>query len=101
MSDKTTFDKIYDGCEELVKKMKKPLVQRQAKRALEAAHDSAAKVIDDAEARLIEFREKLVQGKADVNDIIEAKDDINAAKATQTMIEDEYEELFGTKLTIR
>ncbi len=90
------FDKLYDATDKALKKMKKPLVRKKIKRALESAYD-------DAEGRKITAEESLVNGRKDfenydVNEILRAKVEIKKTGEAQVALKKEYLELFDEEM---
>lgn len=90
---KSIFDEIYDRTDETIKKIKKPLVQRQMKGKMRSAYDSAENKKIDAETKLQDLRSDFEN--FDVNDVLEQRQIINESKRLQKMIVVEYKELFG------
>lgn len=91
--DKGLFDELYALTKETSKMLKKPIVKRQIKRRLTAAFDDAESNKINAESELQDMRSDFEN--FDVNDILEKKLIIVDNTKLQSMIESEYETLFG------
>lgn len=76
------FDTMYEGAKEVLKTMKAPLVERSVKRKLQAMHDDADRIIDEAKMKLLEERQKLHE--ADFNIILGFKRDVSKAEDLKT-----------------
>ena len=93
---KTLFDKLYDGAEDVLKTLKKPMAERKLKRKFESALDSATGIIDTAEYDLLTEREKLMD--CDINVLLELRKSIKEATLLQAEVKLEYKALFGEDL---
>ena len=93
---KSLFDTLYEGAEELLKGLQKPLVKRQVKRKFAASHDSLEKAKNDAEIKLQDLRKNLKDYKVD--NVVEQLEIVKDAAAKQLIIQEEYKTLFGKEM---
>jgi hypothetical protein len=92
-SKKTLFDTLYEGCEETIKKMRKPLAVRSIKRKLRSGWDDAQNSIEKAEERIEEETRKI--NDADFNRILGYMADIRNLKEQQEDLAAYYKKLFN------
>ena len=90
------FDTLYDATDDTLKAMKKPLVRRKLKRAIQSA-------FDDAEGRKIKAEETLANVRKDfenydVNKILYAQAEIVKVNKAQKALKDEFKEMFDEDL---
>lgn len=96
---RSTFDCIYEGSEELMKKIKRPFVVQKIKREMEAARDAALMAVDASNEKLISLRKNL--DKYPLREILESRQEIMDNMAVITEIEKEYADLFGKPMPVR
>lgn len=90
------FDILYEASDEALKAMKKPLVRRKLKRAIQSA-------FDDAEGRKIKAEETLSTVRKDfenydINRILGAQAEIIKVEKAQKALKDEFREMFDEEL---
>ena len=99
MNIENLFDQLYNADEKTQKAIQKPLLLRKLKRQLESAYDDAGRQIIEAEQKLLNSRKNL--NAYNINEVICARQDIQAAKEVQLEIKNEYSDLFAIELTER
>ena len=90
------FDTLYEASDEALKAMKKPLVRRKLKRAIQSA-------FDDAEGRKIKAEETLSTVRKDfenydINKILAAQAEIIKVDKAQKALKDEFRAMFDEEL---
>lgn len=89
----TLFDKLYDGAEEAIKTLQKPIAKRTLKRKLTGARDAALSEIDNANLGIQKEVQKV--NKCDINTVLRFKSDIRSRQEAIEDIEALYKELFN------
>lgn len=92
------FDKLYEGSEELKKKIKKPLIRRSVKMKMHKAYDDLSHQIDDLQMEIHRGKESLEF--YDVNNIDIKMEKLEALKAAQARIKEQYLSLFGKTMKV-
>lgn len=90
---KSLFDTLYDGCDEAIKAMRKPLARKSLKRKFRSGYDDAQGKIDDAEIAIEDEVKKIT--KCDLSVCLEKKDEIRQLKEMQQDLSDLYAEIFS------
>ena len=90
------FDTLYEATDDAIKAMKKPLIRRKLKRAIQSA-------FDDAESRKIKAEETLDTVRKDfdnydINRILGAQAEIIKVDKAQQALKDEYKTMFDEEL---
>ena len=90
------FDTLYDATDDVLKAMKKPLVRRKLKRAIQSA-------FDDAEGKKIKAEESLANTRKDfenydVNKILYAQAEIVKVNKAQKALKEEFKEMIDEDL---
>ena len=90
------FDTLYEATDDALKAMKKPLIRRKLKRAIQSA-------FDDAESRKIKAEETLDTVRKDfdnydINRILGAQAEIIKVDKAQQALKDEYKTMFDEEL---
>lgn len=90
------FKKFYNMTEDVMKKLKEPLIERATKRKFEAAYDSCKDQIIETETAFNKEMENIEN--IDINKILQIRQKAKNAARTMTEIEEIYMEFFGSKI---
>jgi hypothetical protein len=94
--ESTLFKKFYNMTEDVMKKLKEPLIERATKRKFEAAYDSCKDQIIETETDFNKQMENVEN--IDLNKLLQIRQKAKNAEKTMVEIAAMYEEFFGTKL---
>ena len=95
---KGLFETLYAAGKDVLDSINKPLIRKELKRKLESGYDDASKRIGKAEKELSKARSAEDFEKYDLNTILKYRQEITDCKQIQTIIKEEYLELFGTEM---
>jgi hypothetical protein len=90
------FKKFYNMTEDVMKKLKEPLIERATKRKFEAAYDSCKDQIIETETSFNKEMENVEN--LDLNKLLQIRQKAKNAEKTKEEIAAMYEEFFGEKL---
>ena len=93
----TLFARLYKGTKEAFDAIKMPLIERQLKRKIQEAVDSAKNQKLDAEIGVQKLQENIQS--YDLNKFLGYKATITSADATIKALSDHYKELFGEDIS--
>ncbi len=94
--EETMFSKLYSATKEAIDLMKKPLVERELKRKISRAVDTAKDKKIDAENGLAKLQEDIKN--YDLNAYLQHRATIESADKTIAALTEHYKELFGEEL---
>lgn len=95
--EKSLFKRLYEASKEVLDTMKAPLIERELKRKLAKAVDSAKDQKIDAEVSLQKLQDNIRD--YDLNKYLEFIAEIEAADKTVEALTKHYKELFDEELT--
>ena len=94
--DTTLFKKFYNMTEDVMKKLKEPLIERATKRKFQSAYDSLEDTIIESENEFNKQMENIEN--IDLNKLLQIRQKAKNAAKTKEEIEVMFEEFFGEKL---
>jgi hypothetical protein len=90
------FDKLFEGKEEIIKGLRKPLIRKSLKRKIRSGWDDAQGKIDKANIAIEDEIRKVTD--IDIQYCLEQKSIIRTCKEMQEDLEEMYRELFEEAL---
>jgi hypothetical protein len=90
---KTLFDTLYEGCEETIKSIRKPLARKSIKRKIRSGWDDAQAKIDTANIAIEDEIAKVTN--CDMQVCVENKQEIRTLKEMQQDLAELYKDLFN------
>jgi hypothetical protein len=96
---KSLIDQLLEKAEDVLEAARRPYVRKRIKRAIESAQDSANDKADQAEIKITKLRKELVEDETRtaniLKEIVELRNEIEAARRTADLFGAEQKELFN------